>query len=247
MLGAVLREHYRAPESYAGKLRVVFVSIMPCTAKKDEIRRVESTTYDTQDVNESLTTIEVIRMLRDKKIDLLECEPEEPDVPYGTGSGGGEIFGVTGGVTEAALRYLMPECSQKELDAIASTGVRGQEGIREFSLSYQGKDLKIAVASGLGNADALMRRVRAGEHFDLIEIMSCPGGCVMGGGQPSDIYGASGLRRARTDNLYRSDQANQIRRANENPQIRTAFENVIGDREHTLLHRNFQGRTAARD
>lgn len=239
MLGAVLQEHYRQPARRGGRLRVVFVSIMPCTAKKDEIRRSESSTNGRQDVDHSLTTIEVIDMLRDKKIDLKECAPEKPDVPYGTGSGGGEIFGVSGGVTEAALRYLMPDCGERELEKLANIGVRGREGIREVSLDFRGRPLKIAVASGLGSADALMQRVRAGEHFDLIEVMACPGGCIMGGGQPADIYDRKALHKAREAALYRADELNALRRANENPEIAAAFENVIGDREHELLHRNF--------
>lgn len=239
MLGAVLRKHYEDPESYAGKLRVVFVSIMPCTAKKDEIHRMESTTDGRRDVDHSLTTLEVIDMLKDKKIDLKECMPERPDVPYGTGSGGGEIFGVTGGVTEAALRYLMPQCGEEELETISSIGVRGQEGTKEFTLNFQGKDLKIAVTSGLGNADALMQRVRAGEHFDLIEVMACPGGCIMGGGQPADIYGRKMVHKAREAALYRADELNTLRRANENPEITQAYDDVIGEDAHKLLHRNF--------
>lgn len=238
MLGAVLQKHYQDPETLRDKLRVVFVSIMPCTAKKDEIRRRESATDGRQDVDHSLTTVEVIDMLRDKKIDLKELAPEKPDVPYGTGSGGGEIFGVTGGVTEAALRYLMPDWGTDELDAIATSGVRGQEGIKEFSLNYKNRDLRIAVASGLANADALMQRVRAGEHFDLIEVMACPGGCIMGGGQPADIYGRKALHKAREAGLYCSDERNDLRRANENPEVLDTLRSMTAQQEHRLLHRN---------
>ena len=238
MLGAVLRKHYENPETHQGKLRVVFVSIMPCTAKKDELHRSESTTDGYQDVDYSLTTIEVIAMLRDKKIDLKECPPEKPDAPFGTGSGGGELFGVSGGVTEAALRYLMPQCGEEELETIAAIGVRGPEGIREFTLPYEGRELKIAVASGLGNADALMQRVRAGEHFDLIEVMACPGGCIMGGGQPSDIYARSALHTARENALYRADELNALRRADENPEVCHARGQMSDEEAHKLLHRN---------
>ena len=238
MMGALLKKTYSAPDMNKGR-KVVFVSIMPCTAKKDEIKRSESSTFDGQDIDFVLTSKEIISLLKEQEIDIKRCPEETPDVPYGTGSGGGEIFGVTGGVTEAALRYLLPETSAEGLNAISKAGMRGDEGIKEFEFDYDGKMLKIAVASGLGNAAELMERLKAGEHFDLIEVMACPGGCVMGGGQPADTYTRLKTRASRTNGLYASDEGNRIRRANDNPELAEAYGSIIKDEAHKLLHRNF--------
>lgn len=239
MLGAVLREQYGAPEQIGDKKRVKIVSVMPCTAKKDELTRRESTTHGRQDMDISLTTQEITELLKDRGIDLKDCPDAKTEAPYGEGSGGGVIFGATGGVTEAVLRYLMPAFGKAEQRAIAGIGVRGSEGIKEFSLDYNGAGLKIAVASGLGNADRLMRRVKDGEHFDLIEVMACPGGCVMGGGQPYDVYERSKNLAARTEGLFETDERSKWRCSNENVQVRTALETIIAGQDHELLHRNF--------
>ena len=238
MLGAVLQRTYDDPAKREGK-KVVFVSIMPCLAKKDEIKRKESTTDGRQDVDYVLASREIVQLLRENDIDLKSCEETLPDTPYGTGSGGGEIFGITGGVTEAALRYLLPDSDPKTLAEVSKAGMRGNEGIKEFAFPYGGKDLRIAVASGLGNADILMQRMRQGEHFDLIEIMACPGGCVMGGGQPADVYTRRRSLAARTEGLSESDLRNAVRRTNDNPEIGEAYANIIHSENHHLLHRNF--------
>ena len=241
MMGAVLRETYAAPESRGGR-RPFFVSVMPCTAKKDEITRKESTTYGRRDVDCVLTSSELLDLLRDREVDPMDCKPCKPDAPYGTGSGGGVIFGATGGVTEAALRYLMPEFGPAEQKAIAQSGVRGSGGIKELGLDFQGRRLHIAVASGLANGRALLERVKAGEHFDLIEVMACPGGCVMGGGQPAEVYRMAQNWRARAGGLYDADAVSAMARANDNPEIAQAERDVVRGRNHDLLHRNFAAR-----
>ena len=238
MMGAVLKKTYASVEMNQGK-KTVLVSIMPCTAKKDEIRRSESSTFEGQDIDYVLTTREITELLRNSGIDLKTCPESEPDIPYGTGSGAGEIFAVTGGATEAALRYLMPDSEKETLDSISQAGVRGNAGIREFGFAYGGVQLKIAIASGLGNAKILMDRLSGGEHFDLIEVMACPGGCIMGGGQNADLFTRAGSRAARSNGIYASDEANSIRRANDNMQVETAVGNMTSEEEHKLLHRNF--------
>lgn len=238
MLGAILRKQWNDPEKNQGR-RVVSVSIMPCTAKKDEIKRTESSTFGGQDIDISLTSREIISLLNMSGIDLAAVKEEKPDVPYGTGLGGGELFGVTGGVTEAALRYLLPDVEEESLRALSQVGVRGEEEVRIFTFPYGGRELRIAVGSGLKNARDLMERVRSGEKFDLIEIMACPGGCIMGGGQPSDVYTKNKSQSARKNGLYESDRKNELKRANENDEIARAFDNVIKEDEHKLLHRNF--------
>jgi iron-only hydrogenase group A len=240
MLGAVQRKNYGTPQSLKGRAKAAFVSIMPCTAKKDEICRSESSTDGQKDVDFVLTTREIIYLLKERGIDIKQCDDGIVDNPYSEGSGGGVIFGVTGGVTEAVLRYLMPTLGQEEIDAIATIGVRGDGKIKEFELDYIGNHLKIAVASGLSNADSLMRRYKNGEHFDFIEVMACPGGCVMGGGQPADIYERSGNLKARTDCLFKTDAESGLKRANENTQLQDAMNTILKGQEHKLLHRNFK-------
>ncbi|MCD8331624.1 MAG: molybdopterin-dependent oxidoreductase, partial [Oscillospiraceae bacterium] len=243
MMGAVLQEAYLKPGARRGK-RAVFVSVMPCTAKKDECKRPESSTYGHQVVDYVLTTEEMIQLLDTLHIDLSTCMPGKPDAPYGTGSGGAVIFGVTGGVMEAALRYLMPTYDEQVRKQLAKSGVRGSEGIKEFDLEFQGKTLRIAVASGLGNARKLMERIRAGEHFDFVEVMACPGGCVMGGGQPANQYRKAKDWKERAGGLYIADERSRISRTNDNEEITAAAQNVICGRSHELLHRNFAARNA---
>ncbi len=237
MMGAVLQETYEKPGARNGK-RAVFVSVMPCTAKKNEMKRPESHTNGRQDVDYVLTTEEVIVLLKKLKVDLDTCMPGKPDAPYGTGSGGGVIFGVTGGVMEAALRCLMPTYDEQVKAKLAQSGVRGSEGIKELTLDFRGRELKIAVASGLGNARKLMERICFGEHFDFVEVMSCPGGCVMGGGQPVNLYHKRKDWEERSGGLYTADEKSRVSRSNDNSQVEFAMKTVVQDRVRELLHRS---------
>ena len=239
MFGAVIRQYYREhPEEMRGKKRLVSVSIMPCTAKKAEILRPESWTYGEQDVNYVLTTTEISGLIERTGYSIEHVETESPDVPFGFGSGGAVIFGVTGGVTEAVLRRLTNGARREEMEAIKTSGVRGRAGIKEFSVDYEGKELRIAVCSGLANADELVRRIRSGEaHYDLVEVMACPGGCVMGGGQPVGRW--RGSAEQRTASLYRTDVNFQIKRSNDNPLVMALYDGLLKNRTHDLLHRNF--------
>ena len=239
MFGAVIRQYYREnSDKMNGKKRLVSVSIMPCTAKKAEILRPESHTFGEQDIDYVLTTTEISAMIERTGYRFDRIEPEAPDVPFGIGSGGGVIFGVTGGVTEAVLRRIMSGRSRQDMEAIKTSGVRGQEGIKEFTVTFEGRTLHIAVVSGLANADRIMQRVRAGEsEYDLIEVMACPSGCVGGGGQPVGREHSSTAERA--EGLYRADVSYQIQRSNDNPLVSDLYEGMLKGREHTLLHRNF--------
>ena len=242
MFGAVIRQYYREhPEEMNGKKRLFSVSIMPCTAKKAEILRPESRTYGEQDIDCVLTTTEVSGLIERTGYTLGRLEQESPDVPFGFGSGGGVIFGVTGGVTEAVLRRLVSGPRREDMEVIKASGVRGKEGIKEFSVDYEGRELRIAVCSGLANADELIRRIRSGEeHYDLVEVMACPGGCVMGGGQPIGRWRSSADER--TQSLYRTDVSFQIKRSNDNPLVMSLYEGLLKGRTHELLHRNFSGK-----
>ena len=159
MLSAVIKEYFRQPEHQDGK-KTVMVSIMPCTAKKAEAIRPNSFTHGEQDTDIVITTTELIRMIDNFGIDFAPLDPEACDMPFGFGSGGGVIFGVTGGVTEAVLRRLTKDHRKESMHEIAECGVRGDEGIKEFSVMYEGMEIKICVANGLANARKVMDQVK---------------------------------------------------------------------------------------
>ena len=237
MFGAVVREYYKDPEKNEGK-KIVSVSIMPCTAKKEEILRPESYTNGKQDVDYVLTTTEIVRMIRKSGIVFDKVEIEAADVPFGIGSGSGVIFGVTGGVTEAVLRRLTPDHSKETMREISECGVRGDEGIKEFSVPYKGMEIKICVASGLANARIVMDRVKNGEaEYHLIEVMACRRGCIMGGGQPTRSGDRTKAARAR--GLYNADNTTIIKKSDENPMVLELYQGLLKGKEHELLHNEF--------
>lgn len=238
MFGAVIREYYKDPEKNSGK-RIVSVSIMPCTAKKEEILRPESSTNGKQDIDYVLTTTELITMIRKSGIRFENLEIEASDMPFGIGSGAGVIFGVTGGVTEAVLRRLREGHNRVEMDKIKFSGVRGEEGLKEVEFDYNGRTIHAAVVSGLGNADALMKKIQKGEvHYDFVEVMACRRGCIMGGGQP--VPAGPRSRIARSKGLYDTDINTQIKKSNENPLILSLYDELLKGKTHELLHRNFE-------
>ena len=238
MFGAVIREYYKDPEKNGGK-RIVSVSIMPCTAKKEEILRPESSTNGKQDIDYVLTTTELITMIRKSGIRFENLEIEASDMPFGIGSGAGVIFGVTGGVTEAVLRRLREGHNRVEMDKIKFSGVRGEEGLKEVEFDYNGRTIHAAVVSGLGNADALMKKIQKGEvHYDFVEVMACRRGCIMGGGQP--VPAGPRSRISRSKGLYDTDINTQIKKSNENPLILSLYAELLKGTTHELLHRNFE-------
>ena len=238
MFGAVIREYYKDPEKNGGK-RIVSVSIMPCTAKKEEILRPESSTNGKQDIDYVLTTTELITMIRKSGIRFENLEIEASDMPFGIGSGAGVIFGVTGGGTEAVLRRLREGHNRVEMDKIKFSGVRGEEGLKEVEFDYNGRTIHAAVVSGLGNADALMKKIQKGEvHYDFVEVMACRRGCIMGGGQP--VPAGPRSRIARSKGLYDTDINTQIKKSNENPLILSLYDELLKGKTHELLHRNFE-------
>lgn len=239
MFGAVVREYYKDPEKNEGK-KIVSVSIMPCTAKKEEILRPESFTNGKQDVDYVLTTTEVVRMIRKSGIVFDKVEIEAADVPFGIGSGSGVIFGVTGGVTEAVLRRLQQGHSRVDMEAIKKSGVRGDEGIKTLTYDYNGREIRAAVVNGLANADKLLQQIKNHEvEYDFVEVMACRRGCIMGGGQP--VNAGPRTRKARMKGLYDTDVNTQIKKSNENPMILSLYDSLLKGKEHELLHRNFSG------
>lgn len=240
MFGAVVREYYKDPEKNEGK-KIVSVSIMPCTAKKEEILRPESFTNGKQDVDYVLTTTEVVRMIRKSGIVFDKVEIEAADVPFGIGSGSGVIFGVTGGVTEAVLRRLKQGHSRVDMEAIKKSGVRGDEGIKTLTYDYNGREIRAAVVNGLANADKLLQQIKNHEaEYDFVEVMACRRGCIMGGGQP--VNAGPRTRKARMKGLYDTDVNTQIKKSNENPMILSLYDSLLKGKEHELLHRNFNGK-----
>lgn len=234
MLSAVTKEWYRDPKRAAGK-RTAVVSFMPCTAKKMEIKRPNSYTKGEQDTDYVITTTELIRMIDNSGIDFAVLEPESSDMPFGFGSGGGVLFGVTGGVTEAVLRRLIPEHDKNALDAIAKCGVRGEEAIREFTIQHEGMDINVCVVSGLINARKVMEKVKNGEaNYHLIEVMACRRGCIMGGGQPPRAGNRTKAARAR--GIYSADSVAIIKKPDENPMIQSLYEGFLKGKTHELLH-----------
>ena len=230
MFGSVIKELYKTSSR-----RVVHVAVMPCTAKKFEAAREEFKREDgSQVVDYVITTQELITMIRESGIVFAELEEEAVDTPYGAVTGAGVIFGVTGGVTEAVLRRVSTDKTMGGLRTLAATsGVRGMEGIKETSVAYGDKTLRIAIVSGLGNAVAIIERIQAGEHFDLVEVMACPGGCVGGAGQP---YVSGGDEEARGEALYAADRVMTIKRSEENPLIMNLYNGLLKGKVHELLH-----------
>ena len=234
MFSAVIKEYYRDPAHSEGKKTFV-VSIMPCTAKKMEAVRPNSFTHGEQDTDIVLTTTELTRMIKNFGIAFDKIEPEACDMPFGLSSGGGVIFGVTGGVTEAVLRRLATDHNPATLNAIAACGIRGEEGIKEVTIPYNGMDVNICVVSGLANARKVMEQVRSGEkQYHLIEVMACRRGCIMGGGQP--IPAGPRHKAARAQGLYKADKDRILRKSDENPLMDVFYNGYFKGKAHELLH-----------
>lgn len=250
MQGAIVKSFIAASEGVQ-KEDIVMVSVMPCTAKKFEIMRDDECGAGVPDVDISITTNELAKLLKDAKIQLEAMNPNEKyDNPMGRGSGAGVIFGATGGVLEAALRTAVEKISGQVLKNIDFTDVRGMNGIKEATLQIGGKTYKVAAASGLANANALLTKVKSGKvDYQFIEIMACPGGCVNGGGQPhqpAQVRAMNNVPVLRAQALYQNDAASKIRKSHENPDIKelyTSFlENPGSKRAHELLHTSYKVR-----
>ena len=237
MFSAVLKEYYRTPEHNTSNKKTFVVSIMPCTAKKMEAERPNSYTYGEKDTDAVITTTELVQMIKHFGLDFANLPEEACDMPFGLGSGGGVIFGVTGGVTEAVLRRLLKDHSPKSLETVAQSGVRGNDGIKEITVPYNGIDVKICVASGLANARKVMDAVKSGEkEYHLIEVMACPGGCVMGGGQPTRLDHKP-VTEQRGKGIYDTDRKMVLKKANENPLMDFFYQNdIFKHKIHDLLH-----------
>ena len=250
MFGAIAKSYY-AKKAGIDPKNIVSVSVMPCTAKKFEIGRDDQDANGVPDVDISITTRELARMIKKAGILFLNL-PEEPfDEPLGLSTGAGVIFGATGGVMEAALRTAVETLTGEELPKLDFEDVRGIQGIKEATYNVAGMDVKVAVASGLGNAKKLLEKVKSGEaSYHFIEIMGCPGGCVNGGGQPQQpghVRNTTDIRSLRAKVLYEIDSSNPIRKSHENPAIKELYASFLGapgsQKAHHLLHTTYVKRS----
>ena len=239
MFGSIAKNWF-AQKIGADPGKICCISIMPCMAKKAECALPTMRTEAGQDVDIALTTRELVRMIRADKIDVNVLEEEKPDSPLGIHTGAGEIFGATGGVMEAALRTAAFTLTGHNPSADGFQEVRRGQGLREVSYSIGGVPLRCAVVSGLGEARKLIENILARKvHYDFVEVMACPGGCAGGGGQPISCEDKE-LAAERGRQLYQLDQASLLRFSHENPEVRSLYEEFLGEplsekAEH-LLH-----------
>ena len=250
MQGAVTKTYF-AKQNDLDPRDIYVVSVMPCTAKKFEIARPEFGRDGYRDVDANLTTRELARMIRQAGLDFVHLPEEEFDDMLGESSGAGVIFGVTGGVMEAALRTVVDVLTGEDMPRLEYADVRGLEGIKEATVSVNGTDIKVAIVHGTANAAKLLNAIRAGEKtYHFIEVMGCPGGCVTGGGQP--IVDARTRyyvdpRAARAAATYSEDESMAIRKSHKNPAVQKLYAEFLGEPNshiaHELLHTTYVDRS----
>jgi NADP-reducing hydrogenase subunit HndD len=244
MLGAVMKTYY-ADKIGVKREDLVVVSIMPCLAKKYECQRDEFKVNDNPDVDIVISTRELAGLIKQANIDFKNLVAEDFDAPLGESTGAAVIFGVTGGVIEAATRTAYEVFTGKKLEKIDFEELRGMEGIRSAAVDFDGKLMvKIGIAHGLSNARKLLEDVRQGKsQFHAIEVMACPGGCVGGGGQPYAHGNNFEILKKRTAAIYAEDKGKKLRKSHENPYIKKLYEEFLGEpgghKAHELLHTHY--------
>ena len=249
MSGAIIKTWYAEKMGIDPK-DIVVVGIMPCTAKKFETKRDDQAASGYPDVDYSLTTRELGRMIESAGIYFKHLPDEEFDNPLGDSTGAAVIFGATGGVMEAALRTAVEKLSGEELKSLDFTEVRGTDGIKEASYTVNGMEVKICVVSGLANANTIMEKVKNGTaDYHFIEIMGCPGGCVNGGGQPIQhavVRNFVDLRARRAAALYEADKDMPLRKSHESEAVKRLYDEFLGEpgshKAHEVLHTSYVAR-----
>lgn len=248
---SVLFKTYYAEKNHIDPKSIYVVAVMPCTAKKFEIKRPEHGTKDYPYTDAVLTTRELVWMIKAYGIDFAQLKEGTFDYPLGFSSGAADIFGTTGGVMEAVLRTASEKLTGKVLDDVNFDYVRNVDGLKEATIQIGDQEINIAVANGLNNAKTILEKVKSGEkQYHLIELMACPGGCIGGGGQP---YPADGryvldhkILKLRAGALYTIDEHKQIRKSHENPYVQQLYTEYIGQpgnaRAHELLHTTYASR-----
>jgi NADH-quinone oxidoreductase subunit G len=244
MFGAVAKEIL--PEQLGIKREdLVVVSIMPCTAKKVEANRPEFIHGKEKEVDIVLTTQELAAMIKQAGIRFENLTPEALDLPMGFKTGAGVIFGNSGGVSEAVLRYAYEKVNGIKLSNFEFNEVRGNEAIREAEISLNGAKVSLAIVSGLKNTKSLLERIKKGEvKYDLVEVMACPGGCIGGAGQPYIFE--ENTKRERTRGIYESDKTLQLHKSQDNPYIQELYKNLLIEpgsvKAHKLLHTKYKNK-----
>ena len=249
MSGAIIKTWYAEKMGIDPK-DIVVVGIMPCTAKKFETKRDDQAASGYPDVDYSLTTRELGRMIESAGIYFKHLPDEEFDNPLGDSTGAAVIFGATGGVMEAALRTAVEKLSGEELKSLDFTEVRGTDGIKEASYTVNGMEVKVCVVSGLANANTIMEKVKNGTaDYHFIEIMGCPGGCVNGGGQPIQhavVRNFVDLRARRAAALYEADKDMPLRKSHESEAVKRLYAEFLGEpgshKAHEVLHTSYVAR-----
>ncbi len=250
MFGATLKTYYAEKNGIDPK-SIFSVSVMPCTAKKFEIDRDDQSAAGVPDLDATITTRELARMIKRAGIDFVNLPDEDFDNPLGESTGAAVIFGTTGGVMEAALRTVAEVLEGKSIENVDYEAVRGTAPIKEATLKIAGMDVNVAVCSGMSAAHALLEMVKAGyKNYHFIEIMGCPGGCVNGGGQPiqpASVRNFTDIKALRASALYGEDQAKAIRKSHENPMIKKVYDEYFGEpgshKAHEILHTSYVDRS----
>lgn len=249
MFGALTKEML-AHELAKKKEDIVVISIMPCTAKKFESKRPEFSRNGIRDVDYVITTQELGLMIEEAGLHFKELDPASFHLPYGFKTGAGVIFGNSGGVSEAVLRYVTEKLTKEKRENYEFLNVRGEEGLREAVLKLNNKELSLAIVSGLGNARRILEKIKSGEaHYDFVEVMACPGGCVGGAGQPVSIDPS--VKQKRTKGIYENDRMLELHKSQENPYIKDLYNNILGEvggeKAHELLHTSYKNRKRIND
>ena len=244
MMGAVIKNYF-APKENRDAHQIFSVSIMPCVAKKFEASRPEMVEHGIPDVDAVLTTRELARLLRKHGIDLKQLQPDSADSPFGERTSAGKLFGASGGVMEAALRTAYHMITGQELGELTFTALRGLEGVKEASVTIGELKIGVAVVSGLANARKILEQLQGGrKDLHFIEVMTCPGGCINGGGQP---WGSKAEAiRARLQALYKVDREAPVRESHHNAAVKRLYEEFLGEplsqKGHELLHTHYHKR-----
>lgn len=242
MFGAIAKNYFTSKINISPK-DITVVSVMPCIAKKYEVSRTELGNDGILDVDVSITTRELAKMIKESGIDFLNLDNENFDNPMGESTGAADIFGTTGGVLEAALRTSYEWVTGQELESLDFKSVRGLDGIKEASITIGDSIINVCAASSLGNAKKIMDDVKAGNSkYHIIEIMACPGGCIAGAGQPYH-RGDYSIVKSRSEGLYNIDSNKEIRKSHKNPAVNTLYDeflgNPCGDLAHKYLHTHY--------
>lgn len=243
MFGAIAKSYYAEKEGINPE-DIVVVSVMPCISKKYEAKRDELENEGYSDVDTVITTRELAEMIKEVGIDFASLEDSDFDNPMGESTGAGDIFGTSGGVIEATVRTAYNIITEKDLEKVEFYDLRGLRGIKYATVDIEGREIKIAVANGLGNTRRLLEKLKNKEiSLDAIEVMACPGGCIGGGGQPYH-HGDISILKKRSEGLYKLDESKKLRKSYENPYIKDLYDEYLkepgSEKAHNLLHTSYK-------